>query len=157
MAIKAAGDGGRQESVPEAVRLVPAQHGESDRDGVQAWHTRSKKVAQHAGAALSDLERLLYLTLKNLGDLEAAAPTNEQRRRMVVALYSDALSVDESDPLVWLRLGSEAAAGGAQGVSRGAFERGLKLHAQHPLLLRGLLHLNLEVRGRDAECLPPTA
>lgn len=114
---------------------------------MQAWHSRSKKLGLSASAPLADLERLLYLTLKNLADLEAAAPTNETRRRMVVALYSDALSVDESDPLVWLRLATKAAAGGARGVARGAFEQGLKLHTEHPLLLQGLLHLTLEVRA----------
>jgi hypothetical protein len=48
---------------------------------------------------------------------------------------------------VWLRLGRVAVAEGATSVAREAFEEGLELHLDHPLLMTDLLHLLIHVRS----------
>jgi cytochrome c-type biogenesis protein CcmH/NrfG len=117
----------------------------------QAWQSRAEKVA-HGGPGLSDLERLLYLALKNLADLEASAPSSPESRTAIMSLYSDALLLDDSDALVWLRIGRVAIADGAVGVARESFEEGLQLHPDHPLLMAGLLHLLIHVRISAMVC-----
>jgi hypothetical protein len=117
----------------------------------QAWQSRHKSIASGAEAPLTDLERLLYLSLRNLGDLEAARLAagdgdGDDGRQACIALYSDALLLDDADPLIWLKLSEVASSGGTAAVARAALERGLQLHPGHPLLLDALLQLLLQVR-----------
>lgn len=123
---------------------------------VQAWQTRHQAQAKREDAPLAGDERLLVLVLRNLADLlaeplcTAAAPAEAAAVELCCALYADALQLDASDAIVWLRLASVAVAGGSQAVARSALEQGLRHHAAHPLLRIALLELLLQVRSSFA-------
>lgn len=96
-------------------------------------------------------ERLLYLVLKHLGDVEGTyveqalaqgTPCDVQKP---LALYADALNIDASDVQVWLRFGRAAVTAQAPAVARLAFEHGLQLHKHHPLLCEELLQILIQV------------
>ena len=102
---------------------------------------RGKKKA----AAPTAIERILYLTLRNLGDLLANAE-DRASRQLCLALYNDALSVDSSDSAAWLRFGEVALRSGDWHIARVALERGNLIHPDHPLILDALLTLFCQAR-----------
>jgi hypothetical protein len=118
---------------------------------MQVWRAGPSKGAKDAGA-VSTTKRILYLTLRNLADLEDQSAAAESSL-LSLALYSDALGVDGTDPIAWLQFGKAAEQGGAWDVARLALEQGLRLHARHPLLLDALLRLLLQVPFPCHSCL----
>lgn len=120
------------------------------KDEVQA-----KKQPATKGKASSNppqAERLLYLVLKHLADVEvtyleqAMAQGGQCDPQKPLALYADALNLDASDVQLWLRFGRAAISARAPAVARLAFEHGLQLHTHHPLLCEELLQLLIQVR-----------
>lgn len=86
--------------------------------------------------------------LKNLADIEAAQPAPQSAPNtpsVALALYTDALRLDGSDPQVWLRFARAAVEVGSMAPARIALERGLQEHPGHPMLLDDLLQLLLQV------------
>lgn len=128
---------------------------------VQTWQTRSQKVASDPAAALTDAEKLLYLALRNFADLEAhnlqppdasrAACATERdaaqsQQQLCFALYADALVMDDTDPLTWLRMAQAARAMHEDGVAQTVLDEALQRHAYHPLLMKALLATLLKAR-----------
>ena len=112
---------------------------------VQAWQSRHKKAVQDSAEALSDVERLLYLTLRHLADVESRSLDSGDSRQLCIALYSDALAMDDSDPLTWLRLASAAHCVSTAAVAMNALKQGLSLHPNHILLLNKSLEVAMQV------------
>lgn len=86
--------------------------------------------------------------LKNLADIEASHPIAKPALNLpsvALALYTDALRLDGSDPQIWLRFARAAVAAGSMAPARIALERGLEEHPGHPMLLDDLLQLLLQV------------
>lgn len=96
-------------------------------------------------------ERLLYLVLKHLADVEVAyveqamAQGTQCDTQKPLALYADALNLDSSDVQLWLRFGRAAMTAQLPAVARLAFEHGLELHTHHPLLCEELLQVLIQV------------
>ena len=96
-------------------------------------------------------ERLLYLVLKHLADVEVTyleqvmAQGGQCDAQKPLALYADALNLDSSDVQLWLRFGRAAMTARAPAVARLAFEHGLELHTHHPLLCEELLQVLIQV------------
>lgn len=101
-------------------------------------------------------ERLLYLVLKHLADVEVAyleqamVQGGQCDPQKPLALYADALNLDSSDVQLWLRFGRAAMTARAPAVARVAFERGLELHPHHPLLCEELLQVLIQIGDVDS-------
>jgi hypothetical protein len=121
---------------------------------MQAKKHASSRVASSKTRPINlpKAERLLYLVVKNLADVEAAHMQHslEQGKKcnpqVSLALYADALRLDYSDVQLWLRFGRAAIAAHAPAVARVALEHGLELHTHHPLLSEELLKLLIQVQ-----------
>jgi hypothetical protein len=120
---------------------------------------QAKKPPVAKGKATSNpnppqAERLLYLVLKHLADVEviyveqAMANGGKPDTQKPLALYADALNLDASDVQLWLRFGLAAVTARAPAVARLAFEHGLKQHHNHPLLCQELLQVLIQVQLR---------
>eukprot|EP00887_Chlorella_sp_A99_P003338 scaffold26.g3338.t1 len=106
-------------------------------------------------AATEQLQRIKFLSLKNLAELLAGggappptpgAPQAWQQERLeALRLYCAATEMEGSDAVLWNRLATLAAELGCWAVAKHALERGLECDPQHPALPDKLLQLLLHM------------
>jgi hypothetical protein len=123
--------------------------------GLCALQAKTQPVAKSKAANHPNppqTQRLVYLVLKHLADVEAMyveqamANGGNPDTQKALALYSDALNLDASDAQLWLKFGRAAVTAKAPAIARLAFEHGLKQHHNHPLLCEELLQILIQVQ-----------
>lgn len=126
-AVRRAASGNAHEAI-ESLRAVLA-HALTNREDVSAR-----------------LLRVKFLSLKNLGRLldergTAASEDDEAARtdrEEAVRCYASAVEIDDTDALVWGRLGRAAVAVGSMAVARMAYERAVSASPRNQLFLEDL-------------------
>lgn len=94
----------------------------------------SSLFQEEATASLPTLQRLRYVALRNLADIELKS----DRKETAVSHLVEAMELNDDDPMMWFRLGCAARDVQRFGLARSAFSTSLARQPSHWLTLQNL-------------------
>ena len=132
-----------------------ALHEQQDGDSAAAAATYEELLSQplvaevelslaSASKEVSSAPLLKYLCFKNL----AAIKLQDKSWKEAVECYASAASIDDTDIIIWYKMGSAAFAGKHMGVARYALEKALAINSRHWLTVQLLIKVFV-AQGND--------